>query len=139
MKRTLIAVLSSLAFALLSLQFAIAEETKQDCNKLNEQISITVRFNGVLDSAQKALNKINELENNFLSLARKLGVLEVKPSGQNFNLNSSQGGGTGYQYSGSMVYKVAPYNTAIRLVEELTKSGHQVNLRVNRNPYPSCY
>lgn len=139
MKRTLIAVLSSLAFALLSLQFAIAEETKQDCNKLNEQISITIRFNGVLDSAEKALGKINELENNFLSLARKLGVFEVKPNGQNFNLNSSQGGESGYQYSGSMTYKVAPYNTAIKLVEGLTKSGHQVSLRVNRTPYPSCY
>jgi len=108
---------------------ANAEEITQTECKSSENITVGIRLTGQTDSAMNVQSIVRDTEDKFASIAKEIGVTDIKPGHRNISINSqaaSQGGA--YNYNGNVSFRVKPALKAYMLADHLKESGYMVNM-----------
>ncbi len=119
--------------------FASRVASNSTC-KMNETVNININFNGTLDKASGIQAIIDEKNAKILSLAKELGITDIRLKSQNFNINSNNNHNNGgvYNYNSNSGFTLKPYDKAFALLDKLKENNYQASMNVNRYSQGNC-
>ena len=144
MKSILNIAVVATSFLVLPINQAFAEEkaselliykpAKQACG-FNETTTITINLNSTVELASQAKDQIKQYEEEVNEFASQAKADLVELTRMNFSLNSNnrfqQNNNDSYKLSGSISFKIAPYENALKVLDQLKGKGYTVSLNVS--------
>lgn len=144
MKLILSTAAMTILFASFPSNYALAEEkvsanivttTTKACG-FNETSTLTLTLNSIVEQAEQAKDKIKKYEDEVHQLARKAKADSVELTRINFSLNSNNrfqqnDKSDHYRMSGSISFKIAPYEQALKVFDQLKSNGYVVSFNVS--------
>ena len=108
---------------------------KQACG-FNETTTLTLNLNSTLELAAQAKDQIKKHEDAVNQFASQAKADFVEITRMNFSLNSNNrnqqnDNKNAYRLSGSISFKIAPYETALKILDQLKNEGYAVSLHVS--------
>ena len=144
MKLILSTVVIATSFLVLPINQALAEEkasasivttAKNSCS-FNETSTLTLNLNSTVELAEQAKDQIKKYEDEVYQFARKAKADSVELTRINFSLNSNDrfqqnDKSNHYRLSGSISFKIAPYEQALKVLDQLKGNGYVVSFNVS--------